>query len=259
MGATIQIITYKEFLPALVGSAAPGLENRFTTDVDPSISNEFSTVAFRVGHTMLSPNMKFRDGSGNPTMDDTPLRNLFFKPGFFDNAAINVDYVIGGQMAQECQEVDHQIIDEVRDFLFDDGCLDLVSLNIQRGRDHGIMTYNGVRQTMHLSTASDFSDITSDPALQDKLRQAYGSVENVDAWIGGLCEGHARGIVGELFESIIVDQFTRLRDGDKFWFMNDPDVQDPRLNGFWRWQHVSLDKVIQDNTIHKDANNVFYV
>jgi peroxidase len=259
VGATLQIITYREFLPALVGSAAPGIDSIFDSNVDPSISNEFSTVAYRVGHTMLSPQVQFRDENGLAVMNAVPLRDVFFNPGFFDNAAINVDYVIGGQIAQECQEIDVQIIDEVRDHLFADGCLDLASLNIQRGRDHGILGYNSLRKELGLGEVVDFSDITSNTGLQQKLQSVYASVDEVDAWIGGLCEDHAHGVVGELFETIIVDQFERLRDGDKYWFMNDPDVQDPRLNGFWRMQEVSLQRVIQDNTIHTGAANVFFV
>ncbi len=40
----------------------------------------------------------------------------------------------------------------------------------------------------------------------------------VDAWIGGLAEDHIPGgMVGETFAAVLIDQFTRLRDGDRFW------------------------------------------
>jgi hypothetical protein len=39
--------------------------------------------------------------------------------------------------------------------------------------------------------------------------------------VGGLAEDHGRGTsVGPLFTRILVDQFTRLRDGDRFWYEN---------------------------------------
>src|SRR5262249_111840 len=46
-------------------------------------------------------------------------------------------------------------------------------------------------------------------------------VNNVDLWVGGLAEDHARGSnVGPTFQRILVDQFTRTRDGDRFWYQN---------------------------------------
>ena len=39
--------------------------------------------------------------------------------------------------------------------------------------------------------------------------------------IGGLAEDHLRGaMVGELFHTILVNQFERLRDGDRFFYLN---------------------------------------
>ena len=66
--------------------------------------------------------------------------------------------------------------------------LDLVSLNIQRGRDHGIQKYTKLRDSLGLDRrVRDFSDITSSNEFQDKLARAYGNnVDEVDAWIGGL-------------------------------------------------------------------------
>ena len=51
VGAELQQITYREFLPVVLGSSALGnLANTETTydqNVDPSILNEFATIAFR--------------------------------------------------------------------------------------------------------------------------------------------------------------------------------------------------------------------
>ena len=43
----------------------------------------------------------------------------------------------------------------------------------------------------------------------------------MDAWVGGLAEDplpHA--LVGPLVAAILRDQFTALRDGDRFWYAN---------------------------------------
>ena len=159
-------------------------------------------------------------------------------------------------MKQQAQEIDVHVIDEVRDFLFDDGCLDLVSLNIQRGRDHGILKYNDLREELGLARAATFADISSVGTTQTNLASAYASVDEVDAWTGGLAEDHVNaGLVGELFSHILVDQFIRLRDGDPFWFDRDPDVTDSRVQNFFDITETTLGKVIADNTIHTGASN----
>ena len=45
-------------------------------------------------------------------------------------------------------------------------------------------------------------------------------ISKVDLWVGGLFETTATG-PGELFRTIIMDQFIRIRDGDRFWFENE--------------------------------------
>jgi len=45
-------------------------------------------------------------------------------------------------------------------------------------------------------------------------------LDKVDVWTGGLLETTSRG-PGELFRAIILDQFLRIRDGDRFWFENE--------------------------------------
>lgn len=56
------------------------------------------------------------------------------------------------------------------------------------------------------------------PELAEKLKKAYGSVDNIDLYIGGMLE--SKDGPGELFTMIIMEQFIRLRDADRFWFEN---------------------------------------
>src|SRR4029077_8512700 len=52
--AEYQYITYTQYLPDLLGrSALPGYTG-YKANVDPAIATEFSTVAFRFGHSLLS-------------------------------------------------------------------------------------------------------------------------------------------------------------------------------------------------------------
>ena len=56
-------------------------------------------------------------------------------------------------------------------------------------------------------------------SLVEALQRVYGEIDNVDVFVGGMFETTPRG-PGELFKTIIIDQFTRIRDGDRFWFEN---------------------------------------
>ena len=97
--------------------------------------------------------------------------------------------------------------------------MDLPSLNIQRGRDHGIPSYTQIRDFLDLPTIDDFSDITEDTETQNKLRNAYGNVENIDAWVGALAEDHLpRSSLGRTMKRLIVRQFIALREGDRLWY-----------------------------------------
>lgn len=57
------------------------------------------------------------------------------------------------------------------------------------------------------------------PEIVEKLKEAYkNDVNNIDLYVGGMLESQDG--PGELFSAIIIDQFTRLRDADRFWFEN---------------------------------------
>src|SRR5207244_10146861 len=69
VAAEMQAITYNEFLPALLGYGALSPYKGYKPWVNPGIANEFSTAAFRVGHSMLDDDIGFLDNQGNPTRD----------------------------------------------------------------------------------------------------------------------------------------------------------------------------------------------
>ena len=114
------------------------------------------------------------------------------------------------------------MVDDVRNFLFGPpgaGGFDLASLNIQRGRDHGLPSYNEARQAFGLGAATSFADISRDPAVQARLASVYDDVDQVDLWVGGLSEDKMRrGHLGPLFTRILAEQFEALRDGDPYYW-----------------------------------------
>jgi len=228
--------------------------------VNPGISNEFSTAAYRLGHSLLSPVLLRLEKNGKPTPEGhLPLREAFFSPSRITNEG-GIEPLLRGLAANQAQEIDNFIIDDVRNFLFGPpgaGGFDLASLNLQRGRDHGIPTYNDVRVALGLVPALTFADITKNPDVRQRLESVYGSVELVDLWIGGLSEDHRPGaMVGELFYTILVNQFERLRDGDRFFYLNAfPNFQISIL------ESTTLADVIRRNTtINQEIqDNVFLV
>ena len=217
--AQLQAITYNEFLPKLIGQDAIDAYTGFDEDVDPQIANVFSTAAFRVGHTMLPTDMLRMNEDGTESdLGHLELRDAFFRPGILGGSE-GIDAVMRGAAATEGEEVDSFIVDDVRNFLFGppgSGGFDLASLNIQRGRDHGIADYNSVRVAFGLEAAESFADVSSDPEVQARLAEAYTSVDDMDLYAAGLAEDNVPGgLVGETFATIIADQFMRLRDGDE--------------------------------------------
>jgi len=222
VGAMMQAITYREFLPALLGPNALAPYRGYRPTVNAGIANVFSTAAYRFGHSALSPVLLRIDAGGNEIpAGHLPLRNAFFAPHRITGEG-GIDPILRGLASQACQSIDAYVIDDVRNFLFGDpgaGGFDLAALNIQRGRDHGLPDYNSVRRQLGLRPAASFADVTSDPALQARLAQAYSTVENMDAWAGGLAEDRLpRAHVGELVFTILKLQFEALRDGDRFWY-----------------------------------------
>ena len=219
VGAEMQIITYRDFIPRLLGPHALPPYKGYNPTLDPGIENAFSTGAFRVGHTMLSP-VLLRLDKHNQSIGDIALRDAFFNPTLISSVGIEV--YLRGLAKQAHQMIDGYIVDDVRNFLFGDpgyGGFDLASLNMQRGRDHGLPRYNVVRQDFGLLPKASFAEVSSDPLMQAKLASCYATVDDIDLWMGALSEDHVNGgQVGELIFTVLRNQFTRLRDGDRFWY-----------------------------------------
>jgi len=250
----LQAITYNEFLPALLGEGALRPYNGYRPEVFPSVSNVFTTAAYRFGHTMLPPKLQRLDENLDEIEEGhIALRDAFFNPG--EVKTLGLDPYIRGLIVQQSQEIDPQITDEVRNFLFGPpgaGGFDLASLNIQRGRDHGLPDYNTVRKRFRLPRVKSFEDITADPQRQLALEEAYGDVELIDPWVGMLCEDHVPGAsVGPTIHTILAQQFADLRDADRFWYQlemhpNDIPVIDATRLSNVIWRNTNVRKVPRD-------------
>ncbi len=219
--AQYQNVVFNEYLPFLLGAENIPEYSGYNPNIDPSISTEFATAAYRLGHSQLSSVMHRTNEDGSTVADgDLGLFEAFFSPSELDNGG-GADALMRGLASGSSQEIDENIVDDVRNLLFantGEGT-DLASLNIMRGRDHGIPTLNDMRVELGLDPYADFSELTKDTALQAQFAEVYTSIDQVDLWVGGLAEEKTSGSqLGSTFHTIVLDQFMRLRDGDRFYF-----------------------------------------
>jgi hypothetical protein len=155
---------------------------------------------------------------------------------------------------------------------------DLGAIDIARGRDHGMPSYNDLRRAYGLSPRRSFTAVTGeatarfpsdpridpadpldDPSILDfvrlrdadghelrplgrrsqeeavtgirrttlasRLKAIYGRVGKIDAFVGMLSERHVAGTeFGPLQLAMWKQQFEALRDGDRFFYLNDPEL-----------------------------------
>src|SRR5262249_6919542 len=208
VGAEIQVITYNQWIPTLLGPNALPAYAGYLAFVNPGIANEFSTALFRLGHSMLGDEVEFKDNNGVPVTDAIPLHDAFSNPAKV--AETGIGPILKYLASDPSSEVDNSIVDEVRNLLFNvQGVqigFDLASRNIQRGRDHGLADYNTVRAAYGLDRVTSFDQITSNNQLRNLLKQVYGNVNNIDLWVGALAEDHVAGTsTGLLIRAALID------------------------------------------------------
>lgn len=57
------------------------------------------------------------------------------------------------------------------------------------------------------------------------MAAVYQSPDDIDLWIGGLIESaRGDGLVGPTFGDIIADQFSKFRQGDRYFYEHNPEI-----------------------------------
>ncbi|KAI8039124.1 hypothetical protein M5D96_007841, partial [Drosophila gunungcola] len=238
VGAQMQHITFKQWLPLIIGESGMkmmGDYQGYDPQLNPSIANEFATAALRFGHTIINPILHRLNESFQPI----PQGHLLLHKAFFAPWRLayegGVDPLMRGFLAvpAKLKKPDQNLNTELTEKLFLTAhavALDLAAINIQRGRDHGMPGYNVYRKLCNLTVAQDFEDLAgeiSNPDIRQKMKDLYGHPDNVDVWLGGILEDQVEGgKVGPLFQCLLVEQFKRLRDGDRLYYEN-PGVFSP--------------------------------
>ncbi len=200
VGATQQLITYEEFLPAFGLELAP--YTGYDPTVDPSVTNEFATVGYRA-HSMIHGEFEMTADLENYTESElseieaqgvtviiegdevefaVPLNIAFGRPQLLQQ--IGLDAVLLGLASEAQYANDEMIDDQLRSVLFQipspdaespAACLDGVDLpdcysvvndlgvlDLVRAYDHGIPSYNALRVAYGLEPVSSFTEITGE-------------------------------------------------------------------------------------------------
>lgn len=212
----MQNIVYEEFIPLMLGPDAMPAYRGYKAHVDPGIAVAHSTASFRFGHSGVVNDLSIRDKSGVPKR--VLLNAVFFNPAKYTEYGI--ESWLDAAASKRAEKIDSILAPSIQDFLFNPrraGVLDLASLNIMRTRDHGLCTYTQSRMSFGLSP--DLTDIAASKRV--KLLGKYRRASHVDITIGGLSETPKAGsLLGPLYHASNLDQFLRLRDGDKFFYAN---------------------------------------
>jgi len=236
--AEAQHITYNEWLPIVLGAGymseldilpvTYGYNNKYNATVNPTIVNNFATAAFRFGHTLIAGMLDLVEESNydRKKTASIPLSSTFFNPELMYVPG-GLDKFLVGLATQPRQKFDNILSEEVTNHLFQakDKAfgMDLVALNIQRGRDHGLPGYNAFREVCGLKRVESF-DYFNDfipEKIVERFKLIYDDVDDVDLFIGGISEAPVPGaILGPTFQCLVGDQFKRLQHGDRFYYDN---------------------------------------
>lgn len=226
--AIYQKIVYEEWLNIFLGTnASRRFENTdYDENIDASISNDFAAGAFRFMHSFISSHVDFYK-------DEMKVKILNFSDTIMRAKLLEnyYDEILEGLLRQKINLAGYS--SEILNKLFkgdNDIGLDLLSIDILRGRDHGLSPYHKYRKICNMRTNvkmfNDLSPHISSSAIT-QLRQTYKSVYDIDLLVGGALETiedsknetlEELGFFGPTFRCIISEQFFRLKAGDFYFY-----------------------------------------
>lgn len=238
--AMLQAITYEEFLPLALGRFNLPRYSGYNPSLRPSILNSFATAAFRVSHSMIGCNFRETTATGQV------LRSINFASAFFDSTWIRglpaqpnranretnaYQTIMHGLGSNPSARMDSRVAPSLRSVIFaaretplgpvPEVAFDVVAADIERGRDHGLLSYTEMRRNMGWSEVRSIADITTNEAIIRALEPLYPDVEKLDLFVGLMIEDPLDGaLFGPVTTSILRDQFERLRSGDRCWYEN---------------------------------------
>lgn len=237
--AEYQRVQVNEYLPSIIGNAGfslIGSYQGYDPNTNPSVINEWTTVAFRFGHDQASNQVEKLDESGNPTLVVTLAQSFeLANNAIAVRNSVDLDEWIRGQTADAAGAVDGYVVDGVRNQLFGvtvspvtglPVSTDLTVFNMVRGRDHGVNDYGKLREAAGLNPYNGWDDWAADNNVSaervSSLRGLYNdNFGKLDAYVAGLLEKPWQdSSLGETFTRLTAAQYDVLRDGDRFYYEN---------------------------------------
>lgn len=235
IGACFQVIAYKEYLPHVLGPgmmedyrlSVPTKHYYYNASLNPSLLNTYATAANRVGHAAVGTKFQ-REGQKcfhtSRVSYDLNMLDDFCKP-----KTDPVRSLLLGAAYHNMQHQDTVYSKEITRYLFADPPnqfgKDLLSLDVNRGRDHGLASYVQYRQLCGLHPIYSFDDLKKESRSYDavnRLKAVYNNyIEDLDLIAGLALETPVHGsFYGPTTLCILGEQYYRLKYADRFWFEN---------------------------------------
>eukprot|EP00585_Thalassiosira_rotula_P018154 CAMPEP_0196206196 /NCGR_PEP_ID=MMETSP0912-20130531/7667_1 /TAXON_ID=49265 /ORGANISM="Thalassiosira rotula, Strain GSO102" /LENGTH=210 /DNA_ID=CAMNT_0041480707 /DNA_START=25 /DNA_END=657 /DNA_ORIENTATION=+ len=162
------------------------------------------------------------NGTTTATTTKLSMVDAFFAPHQLEMEG-GLDPFLRGLSTNTCQEIDPFLVPSLRNHLFGNQ-FDLMALNIERARDHGIPDFNTIRSSIGYTTLDDFDDFL----FSKELASVYDSTDDIDCWIGMNAEPRVEGLmVGPTQRTILAANFANIRDGDVKYYEN--SIEDEAL------------------------------
>ncbi|XP_020029098.2 dual oxidase 2 isoform X3 [Castor canadensis] len=231
--ATYQNIALYEWLPSFLQKTPPKYAG-YHPFTDPSISPEFVVASEQFFSTMVPPGVYMRNSSChfqkilNKGFGSSPAIRVCNSYWIRENpnlkSAQEVNQLLLGMASQISELEDRIVVEDLRDYWPGPDKFsrtDYVASSIQRGRDMGLPSYSQALLALGLEPPKNWSDLSSyvDPQVLQATAALYDQdLSRLELLLGGLLESH--GDPGPLFSNIVLNQFVRLRDGDRYWFEN---------------------------------------
>ncbi|KAG8230291.1 hypothetical protein J437_LFUL010194, partial [Ladona fulva] len=230
--AEYQHINYYEWIPIILGwdavtksgivyNSKGGYVNDYDENVDVSTIDGHATAAFRFFHSQIQGFLeeitRFRQA-----FNAIRLSDYFNRPQIIEQDGM--EQFVRGMSTQPMHGSDRFFTAEITQYLFRAGRpfgMDLRAVDIQRGRDHGLGSYNDYREVCGIPRAKDFTDFldTLEHDVVDKLAQVYAHPDDVELNVGGFLERLVPGaLAGPTFVCIMSEQFRRTRVGDRHFY-----------------------------------------
>lgn len=220
--AIYQFNAEEKYIPTLLGTKLDEF-TEYNPNVDPSIDEFFAAASFRYAHSSFSGLVRMLDANFDPIAADPLILRDVFRQASPNNVPLvirrhgGIEVFLRGLTITNAKAMDSSFVKDMNYFTEATSLLD-----VQRGRDLGLPSYNDAREAFGLSRVASFEELTGYDYTEvaTALKHLYnGDIDKVDAYVGALVE-EADEELGPLFTLSIKNQFERLRDGDRLWYRN---------------------------------------